>query len=209
MAPSSLSEKPLLTPETSFTIRDAAKSDAAAIARINEHVVKYSLRGTRDSASPASAIEKGLPDVQVPTMVYLVATLNNNNVDLGEQGHRMGDALGYAILLPYKQDGGYSSSCFNRTASLFLFSFEQDILGEKLYHDITAELVEKALASCKERNLRYRTIAAEFSFHRDQETLTTFRDILMEKGFKEAGLLKQAVEKHGLLLDHITLQRDI
>lgn len=239
MAAPSFSERHLLIPKISFSVRPAVKSDAAAISRINEHIVKYSLRGTRDSAAPVSDVEKGISDKVIPNMVYLVATLGNggsfdsnpatygtsptpnytvDNVDVVARGHKdsrsltasfPGNVLGYIMILPYKEDADHLNSCFNRTASLYLFTFEEDVLGEKVYRAVNSTLVDEALARCKERGLRYRTVTAAFVFRQDQETLTTFRDILVEKGFKEVGLLKQVVENHGLLFDRIILQRDI
>lgn len=199
--------------------------------------MKYSLRATRDYAVPASDIEKGIPHKLIPHMVYLVATLHNDgaldpnpttsgaslpytvdNMDLVPRGHKDGrsltasfldDVLGYVMILPYKDDKDFLHGCFNRTASLYLLTFEEDVLGEKLYRAINSMLIDEALASCRKRGLRYRTVTSQHVFHKDQETLLTFRDILVEKGFKEAGLLKQVVEKHGLLFDQIILQRDI
>lgn len=219
MATPSLSRKPVPKPMTSFSVRPAVKSDAAGIARINEHVVKFSLRGTQDSAAPASSVEKGLSNQLLPNMVYLVATLNsagrhtteNDSIDLGARGHKEGDALGYIIILPYKEDNDKERprGCYDRTASLYIFSFEEDVLGEKLYGALNSVLIDEALASCKERGLRFRTVIVSSVFHREQESLISFRDIFIEKGFKEAGLVRQVAEKHGLLLDQITLQRDL
>lgn len=45
------------------------------------------------------------------------------------------------------------------------------------------------------------------TFREDQAELVALRDVLLECGFVEAGHLKEVIEKNGILLGRLTLQK--
>jgi L-amino acid N-acyltransferase YncA len=80
------------------------------------------------------------------------------------------------------------------------------VLGVEFWHAINAALIE-VLSRSKARADKYKTVLNTTQFREDKPTLVVHRDVFLECGFKQVGLLKEIGEKNGVLMDRAILQR--
>jgi hypothetical protein len=69
-------------------------------------------------------------------------------------------------------------------------------------------LVEEVLSMSKARADKYKTVWNTTQFREDQPTLVAYREMFLECGFEEVGLLKEIGEK-GVLMDRAIFQRPV
>lgn len=120
--------------------------------------------------------------------------------------------LGYIYLVPfsdsYRTWDGKPMTCYDCTTSMYLRTLGEVFLDTDLYYDIVATLIDEALSKSRDRNDRYKTVVVRCLFS-GQPMTAAFSRILTEKGFKRVGLLEKVIEKDGLLLDQVYLQKTL
>lgn len=62
---------------------------------------------------------------------------------------------------------------------------------------------------CRQRGFWYKTIVSDTTFREDLESAQHLVSALQEEGVHVAGMLEEVIEKDGLLLNIITLQRKV
>lgn len=117
--------------------------------------------------------------------------------------------LGIVLILPFMEGGRRAMSCYARTCTLVVLSAEESVLGTKLWHAVNSALIDEAMSRCREREKGFKQMIVATPFHECQPTLVSFRNVLLEKGFEQVGLHKEVLEKKGILLDRIHLQREL
>ena len=117
--------------------------------------------------------------------------------------------LGYAILLPYTDGMKGPTKCYNRTASLHIFSIEEKVIGEEMYWNVNRGLIEEALDRIREQGYRYKTVLTSTPFSDEEPALVRWREVLIDRGFVQVACLKGVLEKWGKVMDMIYLQKDL
>lgn len=83
--------------------------------------------------------------------------------------------LGYAILLPYTDGIMGPTKCYDRTASLHVFSIEEKVIGEEMYWNVNRGLVDEALDRSREQGDRFKTVLTSTTFSDEEPALVRWR----------------------------------
>jgi len=166
--------------DTTFTIRDAADDDLAAIARIYEHHVRTGLGSFEEEPPPLAEIARRRADILARGLPYLVAGA-------------AGAILGYAYAAPY------------RARSAYRFSVEDSIYvapgdaGRGVGRALLAALVTR----CTEAG--YRQMVAVIGDSGNAGSVALHERLR----FRRVGLLPAIGFKHGRWVDSVLMQREL
>jgi len=217
------SEKTSLITPPSFYVRPGEKSDIPGVMAFDQHLMKHSLRSTLEIASDAELTGSMFPGPDHKRKLGLVATSPDDAlvgkgsvkastyiVDGLDPAKAVAPAraykglLGYSTVSPYRRPSDQRKA-YDRSAKLFVYTVEPDVLGPRLWKAVNTALIEAALARCR-ATLSYKNIVTLFGFRDDQPEMVALRDLFVELGFEQVGLIKEIYEKDGVLLDLVTLQ---
>lgn len=211
------------SPTPLFHIRQTIPKDAAAVHRCNEKFGAHSPRATRETSASLDVVKKSIVDPSIQNIVQIVAVpitppnhgalnisglvrkFKNYTVDTKPKSaeHKQKDpditngmgTLGYAILIPYIESIGILTKCYQRTATLYVYSLEQDVLGDEMYWDVNRALIDETLERSREQGDRYKTVVTRSSFSEDEPALVRWREVLLDREFTQVGHLKGVLKK--------------
>lgn len=212
-------EKVEPSPGLSFHVRPVNIQDANGLADLFRREWEHSLGATIDEPSSLAQIKSMISNVSRftgPELLFLVADSGETHpaatgIGLRERlgiptGSGSRDLLGWVALTPYEKS---ARSCFDRTATMSLTSLEGSPLSLEHRRAVVTALIRAIFAACQERGARYKTVVITTAFREDQPQLQEHVYVLQEEGFRVVGMLENVIEKDGLLLNRMILQRDV
>ena len=214
-------KKDSASPEPAFHIRPVRSQDGKAVLDILQRTAQHSIGDTRDGTPSFEEIQRIVSNasVPVPDVLFLVAERSAplSAEDSGTKEPQAGGTqtpghgiLGFAALISFVRGiGHHPKSCYNRTATLRIEILHGASLDREARRRVMAALVREVLTLCRERGFRYKTVVMDRVFREDLETAQDLVYTLQEEGFRVAGMLEEVIEKNGLLLNVITLQRNV
>ena len=216
LLPQDMSEKSSLLPTMNFHVREATGADAHTITALDRCAIDNSISATRDRAVSPSDLEKGLQR-RTPNTFHLVAdtdfkqySVNAARPDAETRDRDTSSPLlGYVAVQPYTGLVAGPRSCYGRTALLALVIAERAMANDDQSRAVISALVEQVFSRLRKEGSPYATVVASVPYLSDNHELCSLVDGLKTAGFRQVGLMKGVIEKKGLLLDQVFLQRSV
>jgi len=217
------SEKTSLITPPSFYVRRGDKTDVPGVMAIDQHLMMHSLRSSLEIPPSAENTAFRFPDPGHKMRLGMVATSPEDELVKGDPStastHFVDGVSRHQTIATTKPFKGLLGSgqihsfrelseqrrTFDRSAYILIDTLEPDMLGFQLWKAVNAALIDEAVARCR-ATLRYKVLVSIMMFRKDQPHLVAFRDVFLEAGFKQVGMIEELSEKDGVLLDRAILQ---